>query len=435
MTQSKPAYRFADHATTSTSNEFGNYILKKGAGEIRKPSWNRTLTTIRIIPSWDFDSQSWSPFRVSPETNHFGDWIRRYTAVRGFGERGISMLLNDPITNPHYDINSNPCVILRKAIHNSISARQCEPDWPALLNGGPGKRAPLSKHAEVYLVRAVIFKINNKDMATAERSPLGLSSGDPCYFMELPITAGEKLVSMLEERNPDFTGEPEDYNNAYKYGDIVSLEHGAYVTIFQEGADLQQNTAAAPTQPRTLAVNTGPRGNYANKKDSFSGYDIAIEKTWNGYGAPLNTPDFERILKAKQKSWENSLQFFTHQEQAHLVQDGFPASAILYAWRDHPEWIKEETRSRAVGRVSATVQPQVAQHTTTYAPAKATSYAPADTKVGGWGDKQAVDEEKKDSVVPAAIETAAEPVVTTTTTNKAEAAKAALEAARQRVKK
>lgn len=435
MTQSRPTYRFADHAVTSTSNEFGNYILKKGAGEIRKPSWNRTLTTIRIIPSWDFDNQRWSPFRISQEVNQFGDWIRRYTAVRGFGERGITMLLNDPMVNRQYNVKSNPCVILRDAILNSITARQCEPDWPALLNGGAGKRAALSKHAEVYLVRAVIFKINNKDMATPERSPLGLANGDPCYFMELPITAGEKLVTMLEERNEtsDSDVDPDNYNSYYKYGDIVSLEHGAYVTIFQEGADLQQGNAnVVQAQPRQLTVSTGPRGNYANKKESFSTYDVAIDKTWNGYGAPLNTPDFERILKAKQKSWEQSLQFFSHQEQAFLIQDGFPASAILYAWRDHPEWIKEETRSRAVGRVSVVtdVRPQQPQESP-MAPAKATTYAANAAEVGGWGAKQADD--VKDDVVPSVLPAAAT-VTTTKPADKAEAAKVALDAARKRAK-
>jgi hypothetical protein len=470
-TAARPSYRFNQNAVGSTSNEFGNYILKRGMGEIRKPSWQRTETVVRFLPQWSFANSRWEPFRYSPAPMDFGDWLRRYDAVRGFGANGVTFLLYDPISNPAYDMQSNPCVILHRAIQQSIDARQCEPDWPALLKGAPGQRAQLGKPGPIYLTRAAIFRIKSKDMATAERAPLGMAAQDPAFFLELPKTAGEKLVAMLEERNEGFTGELDD-PAGFKYGDIVSLDQGSYVHIFEEGADPKLAQQAATSAPKQLSYSSGGgRGNYGGGGgggSQFKGYDMRIEKTWNGFSANLNSPEMEQLVKAKQRPWEDCLQFFSHQEQACLIQEGFPAKAIMYAWRDHPEWIKDETRAKAVGRVSAGFQQpaNVASPTTPYSfggdlvgpatgqpavvtpPAtQATKYPEqaqgAAVKVGGWGQVAAADSDGsiaqtvtgKDNVVPeglpegisTSVVDAALPSV-----SKEERARAALEAARAR---
>lgn len=473
----RPAYRFSENAVGNTANEYGNYILKRGAGEIRKPSWNRTESVVRFLPQWNFETNQWEPYRCSPAPMDFGDWIRRYDAVRGFGESGITFLLYDPVANPAYDIQSNPCVILYRAINGAIDAKQCEPDWPALLKGGNNRRAALGRHVPIYIARCGIFRIKSKDMATADRSPLGLANSDPPFFLELPKTAGEKLIALLEDRNEDFKGDPEDYQAAYKHGDVVSLNAGAYVHMFEEGADPRANSGyQAGAAPRQLTVGSGGRGNYGGGSggggnSQFKGYDLYIEPTWNGFSAQLNTPELERLIKSKQRPWEDCLQFLEHQEQAFLVQDGFPPGAIMYAWRDHPEWIKDETRSKAVGRVSRmaealppaepfrgagqplirvptraeTVSPKVEQISggdpRGAESGAATPTTPAQEgapvgSVGGWGTSSAADPtatESKDSVVPQSLPTAEG--ITTVDTNgpsREQKALAALEAARAR---
>jgi hypothetical protein len=395
MSSVRPAYRFVDNASSSNSNDFGNYILKRGMGEVRRPTWNRTVTVVRFLPQWNFEENRWEPFRRSPAPMDLGDWIRRYDAVRGFGENGVTFLLYDPIVNNTYDIQSNPCVILYRAINNAIDNRTCEPDWPALLKGGQGRRALLSRHQPIYIARAGIFCIKSKDMATSERAPLGLAASDPAYFMELPKTAGERLVSLLEERVEGFQGDPEDYDGLFKNGDIVSLDKGAYVTMFEEGADPRKETSAYQqgAAPRQLTVATGGRGNYAASGGSsqFKGYDMYVEKTWRGFSAALNTPELEQLIKSKQRPWEDCLQFFSHQEQAFLVQDGFPPSAILYAWRDHPEWIKDETRSKAVNRTSVSIDPRGNRNNDSFrGPAQGEPTQASRPNQPGWGGVPAV---------------------------------------------
>jgi hypothetical protein len=141
-----------------------------------------------------------------------------------------------------------------------------------------------------------------------------------------------------------------------------------------------------------------------------------IEKTWKGISPVLSTPDLERLIKSKQRPWEDCIQFFSHQEQAFLVQDGFPPSAIMYAWRDHPDWIKDETRAKAVGRTSAMMNPQ--QHFQPFRPetppvvvpppkldgVRPQTQAPKpDGAVGAWGTASWDNGEGRDAVVPAGI--------------------------------
>lgn len=403
-TITRTPYRFSQNGV-GDSNDFGNHILKRGAGSIRRPSWNRTETVVRFLPQWNFDANGWEPFRCSPAPMDFGDWIRKYEAVRGFGSNGITMLLYDPIATPAYDVQTNPLVILYRAIDSAIKNRQCEPDWPALFLGAPGKRAQLSRHAPIYIARCGIFRINNKDMATSERSPLGLSTGDPAFFLELSRTAGEKLIAYLEEKKDDWQGDPDDLDS-YKFGDIISLDKGAFVHFFQEGADPRTMQAVQSSAPRQLVVNTGMRSS-SSGSSNFQSYDLFITTEFNGFSAALNSPDLERLIKSKQRSWEDCLQFYSHVEQAHLIQDGFPASAILYAWRDHPEWIKDETRGKAVNRVTAGMdvrsrdsvqpQPQAQKPVPVYKPALTQG-----SGIGAWGNQASSDEDSpvKDNVVP-----------------------------------
>lgn len=397
--------RFADTAFDSLSNEYGNYIFKRGMGEVRKPTWQKTTTVVRILPQYDFKSNTWSPFRYSPAPLDFGDWLRRYVSVRGFGTNGITLLLYDPEAHANYDINTNPCVVLFKAINSAIDMRVCDPEWPSLLKGAAGRRAVLSRHQPVYLARCGIFCIKSKDMATNDHSPLGLDNRDPPFFIELPKTAGEKILSLLEEKTEDYQGEPDDYDAAYKFGDIVSLDKGAFVHIYEEGTDTRTSAEQTTSAPRQLSVSTGGRGNYGGGGgDKFKGYDAHITKTYNGYSANLNSPELERLIKSKQRPWEECLNFMSHTEQAHLIQTGFPASAILYAFKDHPDWILDTTRSAAVGRTSVSTDTRVSYpQDRGFAQTPQPAIRSSAEGVGGWGARSSFDTEPKDGVKDAVV--------------------------------
>jgi hypothetical protein len=335
-----------------TGNEFGNYILKPGAGQIRKPSWNRTETVVRLLPGPE--NGGWTLFKRSIEPGDFGDWLRGYSAIRNFGQKGLTFLLYDHVANPNYQIAENPCMVLYNAIQRSIDEKCCAPDWPALLKGGGGRSAILTKPKALTLSRCAFYAHKSKALVSEATLPLGLKPADKPAWIELTSTITEKLLSQIDEPKRDFQGGPTDKFDPhayYAYGDIIALNHGAFVHIYEEGADPRAlaQAAAAPTRRMSPGMASG-RGGSGGGED-IHGYDCHLSDGWQGWSPDLS--DFDQILRGKLKSWDDSLLFMTDLQQAHLIQDGFPASAIVYAFRDRPEWIKEETHDRLRNPVSA----------------------------------------------------------------------------------
>ena len=71
----KRHYSFAQHGKFSTGGLQGHHILKRSAGmELWKPSWEGTLTTIRIHPALSpVEEGRWDPWRLSTDDEDFGD--------------------------------------------------------------------------------------------------------------------------------------------------------------------------------------------------------------------------------------------------------------------------------------------------------------------------------------------------------------------------
>jgi hypothetical protein len=356
----RPRYSMSQHGQGSTDN-FGNMILRSGGGNLRRPSWDKTETVVRFLPCIDPDG-NWTPFRNSMSPRDFGDWLRGYPAVRNFGENGgVTMLLFNQVEQPAYDMHQNPCVMLYDAVNNAIRNKQERPGWASLTKGGPGKGPVLSRPTDVYLARAAIFRIKNEDKATGDRSPIGLSVGEPAMFLEMSDSAGRALIEMLEERDNDYefpTDGDIDFNLAYKSGDIIALDKGAFVHFYQFGYDPRENASAASQGPRQVVVG-GSRGGKSN--EPAKRYACFTSPEWKGFAPQFNSEELEDIIRGKAiRPWDDSvhgpgtgvLNFMSPEGQARVLQerDCFPADMFLYAWQDHPDWIIERTRDRAAGR-------------------------------------------------------------------------------------
>lgn len=416
MSFARPRYSMSQHGQGSTDN-FGSLVFRPGAGNRRSPSWDKTETVVRILPCLSPDRQTWEPFRNSMAPRDFGDWMRVYAAVRAFGEQNaVTMLLYNPIDEPAYDVHQNPCVMLYDAINQAIRNKQEQPGWASLTKGGAGRGPALSRPTDLYLVRAGIFRIKNEDKATSDKSPLGLSAGEPAMFLEMTESAGRALVDMLEERDPDYQFPADgsvDYNQAYRAGDIVSIDKGAFVHFYQEGFDpreMQQTQASGPRQV-VVGGNRGAGGGRAG--EPAKRYACFYSHEWKGFSPQFDIPEVEETIRKKDRPWDDTimgpgtgvLNFMDHATQARVLQerDSFPADVFLYGWRDHKEWIIQRTKDRAAGRVSVGVPEGQAQNLPQRnpvapatlpalggpapAPAAAPVAAKQTGKVGGWGNK------------------------------------------------
>lgn len=409
MSFARPRYSMSQHGQGSTDN-FGSLVFRPGAGNRRSPSWDKTETVVRILPCLGADRQTWEPFRLSMAPRDFGDWLRVYAAVRAFGEQNaVTMLLYNPLEETAYDVHQNPCVMLHDAINQAIRNKQEQPGWASLTKGSTGKGPALSRPTDLYLSRAAIFRIKNEDKATSDKSPLGLNAGEPAMFFEMTESAGRALVDMLEERDPDYQFPADgsvDFDQAYRAGDIVSLDKGAFIHFYQEGFDPREQQQVQASGPRQVVVG-GNRGGSGGRNEPAKRYACFFAHEWKGFSPQFDTPELEDIIRKKDRPWDDSilgpgtgvLNFMDHETQARVLQerDCFAADVFLYGWRDHKEWVIQRTKDRAVGRVSVGMPDQqtapVIQRNPVVPPAPApvpeqpTTAPKQSGKVGGWGSK------------------------------------------------
>lgn len=337
-------YSFADHGNSTMGQRQGKYVIKNNLADHWNPTYGDGVTTIRIFPQKNVDDpsgSSWDPYRFSSEPGNFGDWIRRYPAVRNFGEPGVTFIMADPADPTALDPQMLPAVVLFNAIDRAVANQQEQQGWAGMLRGGRGRGAQLSRPSEIYLVQCSVMQHKQQVYGP----PKGFGPEDKLIVMELSGSAG---VAMVTEMNKVVEGSqaPEgDYENQMVNGDPVSLDTGRFVTFYKlaDGDPRQRGQAASAgwSQPRQGMGETG-------QAQEQIGYGCYLEPTMNNMPARLR--EYEETIAQKVRSWDEILWFPTIEEQAHLIADKFPPSAVMYAFRDRPEWIPETLKNRAVAQ-------------------------------------------------------------------------------------
>lgn len=344
-------YSFANQgaaASASTGAQAGKHVLRRVPGvDFWSPSWGEE-TIIRAFPAINPQKPTeFDPYRLSQGYCDFGDWIRVYEAVRNFGNPGVTMLLHDSL-NPSYDAQlMNPCWVLHRAINMALSQGQGLGEWVPLTKGSAGKGAVLSKPSKLYLVQCAIFRHKSKDTFGPGKSPLGTDLAGPTIVMGLPPTAGEALISQLEERDEGWQGDPNDVKQ-YKYGDPVSINAGRFIHIYELGKDPRSrfNQTKQQSTPASIYTASAQARTGSGPGMEAKGYGVFITETLDGGPNDISASmdGMEDLVRAKWRPWDNILEFKTDEEQAHLIAPLFPPSAILYAWREHPSWIPDSVR-------------------------------------------------------------------------------------------
>lgn len=335
----------------------GIHVLKKLPGlEYCRPSWNNKETIIRILPGLDPDnrtSKTFDAFRVSDELGRYGTWQCCYEAVRKFGDPGVTFLLHDN-SNPRYNAyQMNPCWILYRSIKEACERGQGKAEWFPLLQGKDKSGASLNKPTELLLVQAAIFRHDSKDQFEGSRLPFGLNKLDPTVVFEFSKSSADRLFEVIDERIEGWVGDDDDPTQ-FKWGDPVAIADGAFVHIYEFGTDLTaargltKKAASLAAMYQSKPTSQG-HGGFGGRKQI--GYDCHLTKTLDGGpdDVPAHFIGLEDIIRGKVRHWDDILEFMTDEEQAHLINPLFPASAIMYAFRDHKEWILDETRRAAVG--------------------------------------------------------------------------------------
>ncbi len=331
-------YNFAEHGNSNQGSKQGKFIIKNNLAQHWNPCWGDGVTVIRPYPAKSIEQGvTWDPYRYSAEGNQFGDWIRRYDAVRNFGDPGVTFIIADPADPTREDPQRLPAWELFNAIDKAVSSGQEQQGWAGLLRGGRNRGAVLSRPSEVYLIQGAIMQHKTELFS----SPRGFGDDKP-LMLELSSNAGVSMLTELNRLNEN-SGAPEgDWEHMFVNGDAVSLDYGRFITFYK----LADGDPRQRQQQQAGGWNSaGQQATGARQADPI-GYGCYLEPTFNGI--PANLRQFESMIQNKVQMWDDILWFPTVEEQAHLIADKFPPDVILYAWRDHPDWIPETIRNRAV---------------------------------------------------------------------------------------
>ena len=336
-------YSFAQHGGSSQGQRRGKHIIRNNQAIHWTPKWGEGYTTFRILPARNpEDPTQWDAFRYSSENDDYGDWLRRYPAVRSFGDPGMTFVLKHPADDSLAEETLPPC-ILYNAIAQAVGNGSDRPGWAALLGHGQGnQRKVLPRPSEVFLVQGLVMQHGNEVYSP----PRGFSNEDRVVMLELSSNAGVVFLQELAKVAENSGAAEGDWQNYYVHGDPVSLDHGGFVTWYK----LADGDPRARQQQQSAGWNTqsSGQGNQRGGNQAI-GYGCFIEDTFNGL--PPQLTQFEPQIANKVVPWDDLVHIPTPAEQAAMIAHSFPPDVIAYAWQSRPEWIPEDVRNAAVGHV------------------------------------------------------------------------------------
>lgn len=312
-------YRLNENLTDDKSSDLGLFILKPGVNAaLYRPSWSYTYTTFRIFPGRNPEKpDELDPFRLSDAPFDFGDWIRRYDAVRGWGDPGVTFIYRDP-RNHDEDKQQSPVWQLYTAVSRAVKSRQAPPHWVDCVKGTGGSRRTLSKPSHIFLVQGILTRHRSKPLP----QPIGVP-GTPTCVLVLPPTAGTALLTELEKK---------DEQGKRKYEDIVALDGGEFVDFYQAGTQQvgQTGLLAGGVQPTLM---TG------GQSTSFA-YEVTIG---NGQSAAIAgiAGITDQIFP-----WDSAIRVLSIEEQVRMLCScGLPADMLAYGLRERfGEMLPESVR-------------------------------------------------------------------------------------------
>jgi len=340
-------YSFGAHGQSERGGQSGNYCFKPGLVDTWSPPYENGVLTFRPFPGLSpEDRTQFDPYRWSStdpeEPLGFGDWIRRYPAVRSFGQPSVTFLYNDPSNPIVEDPRMTPAWVLYTAISHAVSQKVERPGWAGLLIRGTGRQAQLPKPSELYLIQGCVMMWQNKSF----NPPRGIGDDDKTTVILLSPSAGGALLQQCQAEVQGFAGDPDDFEHRFVGGDPVSLDTGRFVTIYTlSDGDPRVAQQMAPQGWQTQS-RQGP-GVMGGQQQKPIGYGAFMEPMFGGLSARLR--EAEPAVRRKVRLWSDLVNIPTLEQQAQLIADKFPPDVICYAWQDsHPEWVPEEVQRRAV---------------------------------------------------------------------------------------
>ena len=349
---SETAYRpgstfvYRPNASAGTGREYNKFLLGTAPAMQYKPSWNKTLTTFRILPVPDESGNIPPTFTVDAYGNPLPtNWVRAYPAfVGGLEGKTTGFILYDPeflIGGGSYDVSQNPAWKVYNAVEAAVAAGTGAPHWAPLLTGR-GKKAAIAKPDMMYFFQVALYTHKGDPMSP----PRGLGPTDKVVVMVLTRAAAETLMQLLLHRaNPSLPGARQEFP------DPVALDQGLFIHMCELGGVLGQQAVAQGT---------------ANSRMQ-KGFNVTVSTTLAD-GTTPNVSQHVQLIRSRVKPWDQLLHFPSDAEQALYLARSLPGDVVEYAFRDAPRLFTPEVREATAANAVAT--------TTQYSPSFNASFGP-----------------------------------------------------------
>lgn len=361
------------------SANIGIKIVKPDVrAQVYSPSWSGTETIVRPFPSLSYSNpEEFEPY-FNEEIGQFGNWIRRYDCAWkiGKGQNKRTFLITNTSNSDFYDCSQSPLSVMYNNLYklkkDTKAILQC-PTLPGLFEGEANSSAPLSRPKNVYLIQGVLLvhgsqpKFGPDPNTGRNRSPLGVGDSASCIFMipggskrEDSASAGKILLGMCSEENESYS-DSSNFEERFKYGDIVHPDHGRFIVFRQAGAPPAASQIARPTAQAKRQASANLRGGAGNGRSfqgqsQYQGYEVELVDLplLSGVTPRFNSPEDLADIRKHWLYWEEALYFPTPVEQARELNEAFDPAEIVLAFSGcDPDWITDETWKKYRGSVTA----------------------------------------------------------------------------------
>lgn len=358
-------YDNSKHGRSESSLPPDDRCINEGSARVQvfRPKWSDGPLVFRPWPMLDYDDpeNKIAPPRRSAKPRHQEDWIVRATVAKYVGlndgdcERA-TFILHQPgdkqgkVQNPYRHLY----FAAKGACDNGSfgPGRKWDADWNKLLKGSKKGGAALSRPSVIWFVQAECYRNGDKDYLADREVPLGGDPADDLVIIEVPGTAGEGLMELLDVRKENFDGDEDDreFCAAFKYGSAVghfdpkafTCGPGLIVTVFN------------PNVTKNITKNTSWDGKIADTQ----GYEVAVSRKYRDGRTELDpTLEGDRLQQVfdKWSFWwddpasgqEGLLRVAPVEQQALWVARAFRKvpKLIKFAWADHDDWFTDEVNA------------------------------------------------------------------------------------------
>lgn len=341
-----PAKRLGLPANDTGGANQGNFILRKGAGELWKPAWDGSPTTVRVFPGLNPENPTeFEPWRFNTSEDGLGQWYWPITVIQNLGNPGKTFVLYDP-QDAAYDPQTNPVWMLRNAIDRAVRDRTDRSGWAGMLKGGAGRGAMLDRPRDCILIQCAIMSYKNKLYAPPRGG--GAPGTDNTVFFLLTPSARQAMMEAMNTRIEGYRGDPDHVAGHYLHGDPIDLDGGQYLTFYKLGHDPREQVRArqAATSFGQQARGTGPG---ARSDDDPIGFGCFLTPEFNEMPARLR--EVESVVRAHVKPFWESVRVEPESVQVRWIEEGFQkeADAVVYALDEaYGQYLRPEYRERGL---------------------------------------------------------------------------------------